>query len=73
MKIVTLAVAMLIGTGAANAAVQTKVVEYKQGDTVLEGYLAWDDAIQGQRPGLRMTRIESTAELQSRLCPGAIP
>jgi dienelactone hydrolase len=26
------------------AAVQTKTVEYKDGDTVLEGHLAWDDA-----------------------------
>lgn len=30
---------------AAAAAVQTKVVEYKDGDTVLEGFLAWDDAV----------------------------
>lgn len=36
----------------AQAAVQTQVVEYKQGDTVLEGYLAYDDAIQGRRPGV---------------------
>ena len=34
------------------AAIQTKVVEYKDGDTVLEGYLAYDDAIQGKRPGV---------------------
>lgn len=26
-------------------AVQTEIVEYKHGDTVLEGFLAWDDAI----------------------------
>jgi dienelactone hydrolase len=34
--------------------VQTKVVPYKHkhGDTVLEGYLAWDDAVQGRRPGV---------------------
>lgn len=30
---------------AAFAAVQTKVIEYKDGETVLEGFLAWDDAI----------------------------
>jgi dienelactone hydrolase len=28
------------------------VVEYKQGDTILEGYLAYDDAIAGKRPGV---------------------
>jgi len=36
----------------AEAAVKTKVIEYKQGDTILEGYLAWDDAKQGDRPGV---------------------
>lgn len=36
----------------ATAAVQTKVIEYKDGDTVLEGFLAWDDAIATERtPG----------------------
>lgn len=34
------------------AAIKTEIVEYKQGDTVLEGYLAYDDAIKGQRPGV---------------------
>jgi dienelactone hydrolase len=35
-----------------HAAVQTKTVEYKQGDQVLEGYLAWNDAVTGPRPGV---------------------
>ena len=35
-----------------HAAVQTKVIEYKQGDQALEGYLAWDDAVTGPRPGV---------------------
>ena len=34
------------------AAVQTKTIEYKVGDTVLEGYLAWDDAQDVQKPGV---------------------
>ncbi|MBI5749011.1 MAG: dienelactone hydrolase family protein [Nitrospinae bacterium] len=34
------------------AEVRTEVVEYKQGDTVLEGYIAYDDAIKGKRPGV---------------------
>lgn len=34
------------------AAIKTKVIEYKQGDTVLEGYLAYDDALPGRRPGV---------------------
>ena len=36
----------------AEAAVKTKIVEYKQGDAVLEGYLAWDDAKSVRRPGV---------------------
>jgi dienelactone hydrolase len=52
MRILALGVVVLMGTSTANAAVQTRVVEYQQGDAVLEGYLAWDDAIQGQRPGV---------------------
>jgi dienelactone hydrolase len=34
------------------AAIQTKTVEYKQGDTTLEGFVAWDDAVPGARPGV---------------------
>ncbi len=34
------------------AAVVTQAVEYKDGETLLEGYLAYDDAIEGKRPGI---------------------
>jgi dienelactone hydrolase len=37
---------------AVQAAIQTKTVEYKQGDTTLEGFVAWDDALTGVRPGV---------------------
>jgi len=36
----------------AGAALRSQAVEYKQGDTVLEGYVAWDDSVQGKRPGV---------------------
>jgi dienelactone hydrolase len=52
MRLSAAAMVVLIGVGAAHAAVQTKDVEYRQGNTVLEGYLAWDDTIQGQRSGV---------------------
>jgi len=35
-----------------HATIQTKTVEYKQGDTTLEGFTAYDDAIKGARPGV---------------------
>jgi dienelactone hydrolase len=36
----------------AHAAVQVKTVDYKQGDATLEGWLVYDDAKQGKRPGV---------------------
>ena len=52
----TLAVALpLVALAAAHpaaAAVKTEVVEYRDGEQVLEGFLAWDDAAQGKRPGV---------------------
>jgi dienelactone hydrolase len=37
---------------AAHAEVKTKEIEYTQGDTPLKGFLAWDDAAKGKRPGV---------------------
>jgi dienelactone hydrolase len=34
------------------AEVQTKQIDYKVGDTTCKGFLAWDDAIEGKRPGV---------------------
>ncbi len=50
----TLATVMMLalGASAASGEVRTKVVEYKQGNTALEGFLAWDDAVKGPRPGV---------------------
>lgn len=31
-------------------AIQKQLIEYTHGDTVLEGYMAWDDSISGTRP-----------------------
>jgi dienelactone hydrolase len=49
---VALAVGALMLPAAARAAVKTKEIEYKQGDTTLQGFLAWDDAAKGKRPGV---------------------
>lgn len=42
----------LLLASVAGAAVRTQTLTYRQGDTTLEGYLAWDDAITGRRPGV---------------------
>ena len=44
--------ALLAFASAASAAIQTKEIEYRQGETALQGYLAWDDAAKGPRPGV---------------------
>ena len=46
-------IALLAGlVQCALAEVQSTVVEYRDGDVLLEGYLAWDDAVAGPRPGV---------------------
>lgn len=39
-------------TLASNAAMHTETVDYKESDTTLEGFVAYDDAIQGPCPGI---------------------
>jgi len=43
---------LLVMTTGAQAAIRTSTVEYRQGDAVLEGYLAYDDASKSVRPGV---------------------
>lgn len=53
MRTLAFAVASSLAlVGTARAAVKTQDLEYKQGDTVLQGFLAWDDAQKGKRPGV---------------------
>jgi dienelactone hydrolase len=52
MKHLLILLTLLSLAVSAEAAVKTKVIEYRQGDTVLEGYLAWDDARSAKRPGI---------------------
>lgn len=40
------------GVSTLNAEVKTEVIEYKDGDVVLEGYVAWDSALTGKAPGI---------------------
>ena len=44
-------IAIGVSTGA-DAEVRTKTFDYKQAGTTLEGYIAWDDAAKGKRPGV---------------------
>lgn len=52
MKALVLALAALAVTGMVHAKVVSKTVEYKDGEVVMEGYIAFDDGLQGKRPGI---------------------
>ena len=43
---------ILLGTSPATAQLKTQTVDYKHGDTALEGYIAYDNAVSGKRPGV---------------------
>ena len=43
---------IIIAATAARAELVTKTIEYRQGDTVMEGYLAYDSAGQARKPGV---------------------
>jgi dienelactone hydrolase len=52
MKQLTFVTALLGLALVARAEIKTQTVEYKDGDTTLKGFLAYDDAIEGKRPGI---------------------
>jgi dienelactone hydrolase len=52
MKYLLILMFVLLGYASAHAELRTEFVEYKDGDIPLEGYLAYDDAIKGKRPGV---------------------
>jgi dienelactone hydrolase len=52
MKTILLSAALLLGAFSLRAAIQSKTVEYKQGEATLEGVIVWDDAVKGARPGV---------------------
>ena len=43
---------VLLTSVSAPAAVQTKTVTYQHGELECRGFLAWDDAVEGKRPGV---------------------
>jgi dienelactone hydrolase len=43
---------ILLAAVNAHGAIHTEWVQYRHGETALEGYLAYDDAVKGRRPGV---------------------
>lgn len=52
MKKLIYALLIVLTTSASRGAIHTETVDYQQGDATLEGYLAYDDALTGKRPGV---------------------
>jgi dienelactone hydrolase len=50
--ILSAAAATGLQAGRAQAAIKTQWVDYKEGDTALRGYLAYDDSVTAKRPGV---------------------
>ena len=46
------AAVVLLSLSPRGAAVKTRELEYRQGNIVLQGFVAWDDAARGRRPGV---------------------
>lgn len=50
--VVLMMVFSLLCTATVSAQIRGETIEYQQGNTVMEGYLAYDDSIKGKRPGI---------------------
>ena len=57
--VVAAATAVVLQAVAAQAAIKTQWIDYRQGNTALSGYLVYDDATQGRRPGVLMIHDRS--------------
>jgi dienelactone hydrolase len=58
-RFILAAAAMVLQAGAAQAAMKTRSIDYQQGNTPLSGYLIYDDAVPGRRPGVLMIHDRS--------------
>ena len=52
VRILVVVTGWLLLVASAQADVQTKKIAYKHGDLECQGYLVWDDAVKGPRPGV---------------------
>ena len=42
----------LLACGTVHAEIQTRQISYQADGATMSGYLAWDDALEGKRPGV---------------------
>jgi len=72
MKTIAMFALAAMIAAAAVAEVKSKVIEYRDGDVVLEGYLAWDDAFKGPRPGVLIVHQWMGVSANERLRAGQL-
>jgi dienelactone hydrolase len=51
-RTVAIVMGWLVLVGSASATLKTKKIAYKDGNVECQGFLAWDDAVKGPRPGV---------------------
>ena len=67
---------LIFFAGSANlyAGMHTEIVEYRHDDTMLEGYLAYDDEVKGIRPAVLVVHLDfniiNVINIQARSIPG---
>src|SRR6185503_1399907 len=52
MKTWIFIITFFLWSSTAHAELKKQTIEYKDGDTMLEGYLVYDDAVKKKRPGI---------------------
>src|SRR5436190_22533883 len=52
IRTLCLIASLFVCAASVRAEVQTKQITYKHGDLECQGYLAWDDKVEGPRPGV---------------------
>ncbi len=71
MRPLVAAILVIFTAGLAEGEIQTRSVEYKEGDTVLEGYLAYDDSVKGKSPGVLIvhnwTGLDDYEKMRARM------
>lgn len=52
LRSAAMVIALVASAATASAEIKTRVVDYTVGGTALQGFIAWDDATTGRRPGV---------------------
>ena len=57
---------ILLIASATHAEIISKEIDYKQGDTIMKGMLAYDDNLKGKRPGVLIVQMVGPQQTRTR-------